>query len=425
MQLKHVMLSKVIVSLPFETEDFMFVHENYELIQSTVLDQIRLIKRGDRIPIHLSIRKSPVWISIEEFGGYQSPNILGIISNETELVVVELNHNNIKSIKVEEKLPHLFAVPSLKPYFACHSFHNLPEICSYKNHSFKILKDDSVHKNCILIPYVIIYNIFKISSKEKIQFSRIHEDMNVPFSSFTHYTFDGMKPEINLLEHSNESIISSPNGISIKTNYSNSDEVIKLKSESNLDNLNTYTNLLLETSYRMILFNGQSGCGKTEIVLETINQLNFRPDYFSRIIYIDLLTSDFESHFDLNSSKTFILDHVDEYLQEGQDDEKINRKYVKLWKKLEWILLMNIENRITIISRTAKIFSKLSTKFSLPFDYVFKHEKSNNWNLQLNHNRFDSIRGLSYAISLLELHILHPLQFSNIYKFNQMNLHSR
>ena len=93
---KCVNLSKVIISLSFETEDWEFLHENFELVQSTVLDQIRLIRRGDRIPIFTSLRKSPLWIFIEEFSGYQSIDTLGIISNDTELVVVETADNHMK-----------------------------------------------------------------------------------------------------------------------------------------------------------------------------------------------------------------------------------------------------------------------------------------------------------------------------------------
>lgn len=419
-----VNLTKVIVSLPFEAEDWNFLHENFELIQSTILNQIRLIRRGDRIPIYTSLRKSHLWILIEEFGGYQSPDILGIISNETQLVVVDAADSHVNHKTCEENL-NLIAVPSSQLHFSCNPIHNLKRICSINNHSFRIVADEKVPKNCIFIPNVIMSDILKVDPKDKILLS-IHNDENtVSFTSFIHYRVDGSKPDFNVLEHSNESIISAYNGFSIKSSQFNFDSTINMK-RSNFDNLNDYAKLLLETSHRMILFYGQSGSGKTEVVLAAINQLNFCPEYTSKIIYVDLLTSELESNCYLNCPKTFILDHVDEYLIDDPDaDEKMKKKYAKLSKKLEWIAQMNTENRVTIISRSSKIFSKLSTTVSLPFDYIFAMEKANNWKFQMNRSPFDSLFGLKEAKSLLELHILHPLQFSNVYKFNQMNLHSR
>lgn len=400
------------------------MHENFELIQSTILDQIRLIKRGDRIPIYTSIRKYPLWLLIEEFGGYQSPDILGIISNDTELVVIEVSDSLVKH-KTGEESVYLIAVPSSQFHISCNPIHNLKRVCSFKKHSFTILADDKVPRDCMLIPNVIMNDIFKINPKDRVLLTISNDENDVPFTSFIHYTVDGSKPEFTAIEHSNESIISASNGFSIKSSNSYEDEIVKIK-HLNFDNLNEYAKLMLETSHRLILFHGQSGCGKTEYVIDAINQLNFCPDYTSKIIYVDLLASELDSNCDFNSSTSFILDHVDEFLVDEPDsDEKMNKKYAKLWKKLEWIIQMNTENRVTIISRSSKIFSKLSTKISLPFDYIFTLENENNWKFQMNRNPFESVFGLKEAKSLLELHILHPLQFSDVYKFNQMNLHSR
>lgn len=421
----YVNLTKVIVSLPFEAEDWIFLHENFELIQSTILDQIRLIKRGNRVPVFTSIRKSPIWLLIEEFGGYQSLDILGIISNETELVVVEASDSHAEHSIPEETIL-LMAVPSSNLHFSCNPIHNLKRICSIKNHSFRIVADEKVPNNCICIPNVIMSDVFKINPKDNVLLSISNDGTDVPFTSFIHYTVDGSKPEFAASEHCNESIISVYNGVSIKikSSSSNSDEIITIKT-LNFDNLNSYAKLVLETSHRMILFHGQSGSGKTEAVLDAINQLNFCSHCKSKIIYVDLLTSELDSNYDFYSPTIFILDHVDEYLTDESDsDEKMNKKYAKLWKKLEWMLQMNTENRMTIISRSSKIFSKLSTKITLPFDYIFTLEKANNWKFQMNRDPFESVFGLKEAKSLLELHILHPLQFSDVYKFNQMNLYS-
>ena len=393
--------------------------------QSTVLDQIRLIRRGDRIPIFTSLRKSPLWIFIEEFSGYQSIDTLGIISNDTELVVVETADNHMKYKALNEIIP-LIAVPSSLTYFTCNPSQNLPQICWFKEHSFKVLADENVPENCIIIPNVVLTDILKITPKEKILLKQFNDKKNVSFTSFIHYTLDGERPDFNPIEHNNETIISSSNGISIKTSDSNFEQMIKLKTVD-FTNLNVYARLLSETFHRMILFHGQPGYGKTETILEAINQLNFRSDYFSKIIYIDLLTSELDPNYSFNDGPiTFIMDHVDEFLLEETDfDEKMNKKYVRLWKNLEYILSMHNNNRVTLVSRSSKIFSKFSSKISFPFDFIFTLEQSNIWKFNLNEDPFNSVFGLNEAKSQLQLHILHPIRFANLYIFNQMNLHSR
>lgn len=418
-------LAKVIISLPFEAEDWKFLHENFELIQTTVLDQIRLIKRGDRIPIHTSIRKSPLWIFIEEFSGYQSRDTLGIISNDTELIVVEKTDNHMKN-KLKEQNTSLIAVPSSQTRFSCNPSHNLPQICSFKDHNFKVLADERVPKNCIIIPHVILADVFKISPKDKIIISEANSDKSTPFSSFIHYTIDGSMPKLNPNEHNNETIISSSNGFSVKTSDSNIEQIVQLKCNDFKD-LNDYAKLLRETAHRMILFHGRSGCGKTQAVRDAIDQLNFSPEFFSKLVYVDLLTSELDLNYNFNDSPiSFIMDHVDEFLlEEAEVDEKVNKKYAQLCKKLENILLMHEENRVTLISRSSKLFSRFSSKISLPFDFIFTLEKQNSWRFKLNDASFDSVFGLSEAKSQLQYHILHPLQFADVYKSNQMNLHSR
>ena len=372
----------------------------------------------------MSKRKSPLWIFVEEFGGYQSPDVWGIISNETELVVIEASNSHLDPKKIDE-IPLLVAVPSSQLHFSCNTSHNLPLICGFKDHNFRVISDDKTPKDCIFIPNVIMTKIFKIEPKDKILLSKINDKNSVPSTSFIHYTLNESKPEFDPSEHANESIISSPDCISIKNSNSNRDEIVRIKCTS-FDNFNVYADLLRQTSHRMILFHGQSGCGKTEIVHNAVNQLNFCPEYSSKIIYIDLLTSELVTNHNYNSSITFILDHTDEYLlQEPDLDENINVKYMKLCKKLESILQMHKENRVTLISRSSKIFSKFATIFLLPFDFIFTLEKLNDWKFHLNCDPFDSVFGLNEAKSLLELHILHPLQFSEVYKLNQMNLHSR
>lgn len=418
-------LAKVIISLPFEAEDWKFLHENFELIQTTVLDQIRLIKRGDRIPIHTTIRKSPLWICIEEFSGYQSRDTLGIISNDTELIVVEKTDNRMKN-KLQEQTISLIAVPSSQTHFSCNPGHNLPQICSFKDNNFKVLADERVPKNCIIIPHVILTDVFKISPKDEIIISEAKSDKSMPFTSFIHYTLDGSKPSLNPNEHNNETIISTSNGFSVKISDSNTEQIVKLKCKD-FNELNDYAKLLHETAHRMILFHGRSGCGKTQTVRDAIDQLNFCPEYFSKIVYVDLLTTELNLNYNFNDVPiSFILDHVDEFLfEEAEVDEKVNKKYAQLCKKLENILLMHEENRITVILRSSKLFSRFSSKISLPFDFIFTLEKSNSWSFEFNADPFDSVFGLNEAKSQLQYHILHPLQFADVYKFNQMNLHSR
>lgn len=417
-------LSKVIVSLPNETEDWQFLNENYELIQNSILNQIRIIKRGQILPIYTEIRNNPLLIKIEEFGGYQSPDMLGIISNDTELVVID-NNDQVQAMEDHhDYLPPLIAVPTSEFYFSCHPSHKLPQICSFQDETFGVSKCESVPINVLLIPDVILSKHFKTAPKDKITLSR-RVEASKSFTGTYQYNIDGKLCNFEPDEHLNKSIISTSGGIVITTSKIDFDQINQIRPFCSAPN-NNFTKYLLKTSHKITLFHGQAGSGKTRMAHESLQQLNYNPEYLSKIEYVDLLTSGLNTDFPDDTPFTLIADHVDEYLQHGEDmDEKGIIKYIILCRKIVHFLGTCKENRVILISRSSKIFSKFSSIASLQFDHIFTFEESQNWSFNINTEPLSGILGLSEAIDSLERFILNPLQFSCVYKANQMDVHSR
>lgn len=420
---KCVNLSKVIVSLLHGTSDWKFLNENYEAIQSLILDQIRLIKKGQSLPIYTSIRKLPLWITIEEFGGYQTSAVLGIISNDTELVVIDSKSDNQVNNHFEIEIPSLFAVPTSDFYFSCNSSNEIPELCSYRDESFRIRKCESVPRNVLFVPDIILSKFFQMHPKEKICLSSGSKFSN-SYSGTYNFSVDGNVCEFESNQHSNETIISTSNGITIKTSEIDFNQTNCIK-PLNIPVNNYFSELLLETIYKCVLFHGQAGSGKTKAAQTAICHLNYSSNFLSQIIYIDLLTSSLDFNFLEESSIVFVIDHVDEYLQSQPGIEKDITKYILFRKKIIDILQICKDNRVILISRSSEIFSYFSSIAMFQFDRIFTAEDSKNWNFEINPAPLTSIFGLNEAKSLLERFILNPLQFSNAYMANQMDVHSR
>lgn len=420
---KCVNLSKVIVSLLNGASDWKFLNENYETIQSLILDQIRLIKKGQSLPIYTNIRKTPLWITIEEFGGYKAPAVLGIISNDTELVVIDSISDDHIYKRFETEIPPLISVPTSDFYFSCNSSHEIPELCSYRDESFRIRKCESVPRNVIFVPDIILSKFFKIHPKEKICLSSGSKISN-SYSGTYNFSINENACEFESNQHSNETIISTPNGIVIKTSEIDYNQMNRIK-PLDIPIKNSIADLLLETFYKCVLFHGQAGSGKTKAAQAAICHLSYSSNFLSQLIYIDLLTSSLDINFLEESSIVFVIDHVDEYLQSQSEIDKDITKYILLYKKIIDILQICKDNRVILISRSSEIFSKYSSIAMFQFDLIFKSEDSKNWNFEINPEPLISVFGLNEAKSLLEKFILNPLQFSYAYKTNQMDVHSR
>lgn len=407
-----------------EAEDWRFLHENYEIIQTLILDQIRLIKRGQSLPIFTDIRKTPVWIKIEEFGGYQSSDALGIISNDTELVVIDSCKDNQNMDENDIKIPPLFAVPSTDLYFSCNPFQKIPEICSYQDETFRIKKSESVPPNVLLVPDFILSEIFQMKSKEKIILSPSYKSA-ASYSGTFNFSVDGNTCNFDYKQHEIETIISVSNGIVVKTSKIDFNQINQIRAVD-IESKNVLATFLIETNHKFVLFHGHPGSGKTKITIEAIKNLNYSANFLSSTIYIDILTSTININFSNETSTVFIIDHVDEYLQSDSEmDEKTITKYVLLYRKIADILLVCKENRVILISRTSKIFSNFSSIAALQFDHIFTLENSKSWNFKVNQEPLDSVFGLNEAKKILERCILNPLQYSDAYKANQMDVHSR
>jgi hypothetical protein len=418
-------LSKVIVSLLHGASDWKFLNDNYEMIQSLILDQIRLIKKGQSLPIYTNLRKLPLWIKIEEFGGYQTSDALGMISNNTELVVIDSKFDNQSSHNSEiDKFTSLLAVPTSDFHFSCNSSHEIPELCSFRNESFRIRKLETVPPNILLVPDFILSKIFNLNAKEKITLSPSLKYSNSYTGSYS-FSVNGNVCEFENNMHTKETIISTPNGVAIKTSEIDFNHINRIRPYIK-PSKNIFTELLLDTFFKCVLLHGLAGSGKTKAAQEAIQYLNYLPNFLSQIIYIDLLKSSLNLNFSEEIPIVFVIDHVDEYLQSQSDiEEKDAIKYILLCKKIVDILQYCKSNRVILISRSSRIFSNYSSIVTLQFDRIMTFEGSKKWDFEVNPEPLACVFGLNEAKFMLERFILNPLQYSDAYMANQMDVYSR
>lgn len=349
--------------------------------------------------------------------------MLGIISNDTELVIIDYNDDQGIN-RLDTEIPTLLAVPSVNFTFLCNPCHKVPEICSYRDEYFRISTCDSVPPNVLLVPDLILSDFFNLMPKDKILLSP-GVKYSESYSGTFNFSLDESLCEFDPNQHPNETIISTSNGIVVKTSKIDFDQITQIR-PLNLSKMNVLTQFLLDSSHKFILFHGQPGSGKSKNALEAVNQLNYDPKFFSQAIYIDLLSSPSNINVPEEKSIVAVIDHLDEYLQPHfETDEKNIMDYILLFKKIRGILQSCNENRVVLISRSIRVFSNFSSIVPLQFDHIFALENSKHWEFKVNPEPLTSVFGLNEAKYLLERYILSPLQFSHAFITNQMDVHSR
>lgn len=410
------------VSLPNGSEDWKLLYQDFESLQSLILNQIRLVKRGNLFPIYSKSRNTPLWIKVEEFDGYKSPEKLGVISNDTELVFIDSISE--PSPNVSSFVHSFIVVPTFGFEFHCNSAHGTPDICRFKDHQFIVRKCETVPQGVLLVPDIILKDVFKICSKEKIEIcSSISE---IPeFFSTINYSADG---GICIFESSNhliETIISTPTGIVVKSSNSEPNVIIPLNTEKSFES-NSFSEFISKTEHRIILFNGQSGCGKSKAIGDAIQYLNHSSSYLFKMIYFDLLETSDLSFSNIEDFSVIILDHVDEYLLvESDSDDEVTKKYIRLCRDISDLVSMYKMVKFVIVTRSNKDFTQFLPKFPLRFDYSFSLQKFEGWTFDINLQPFEDVLGLVEAKLSLQRLILNPLKFYSVYKANNMDLHSR
>lgn len=402
------------------------------MLQNRILDQHRLVKKGIRMPIYTDSRMDPFYIVIEELCGYKSNSVYGILSNDTELVVINSSDcaDDINSSpRFEPRIIDLVSIPTTSFKFFSNSLCGLSRLCSFKEHSFIVEIDDSLPEGVILVPEIILISIFKLRAKSKICISSNSSKVfDMTLLGQYHFSVDGLNCKYDSNIHIGETVIPCDNGIIAFSNEIGTTKVCPIEISSLLP-LNCFASFLHSSSKRMILFHGPSGCGKSKTVLDAMTQLNFRPDFHFQFQYLDLSVKSFtidESLYVYDKS-IIILDHADEYLNENEneDREKPSRKLFKLHYTIMNLLSRSSLCRICLIVRSIRDFSGFLKNAPLPFDFLFTSvpEKSE-WGLAKPHGPWNDIFGQKHAKLQLERYILNPIRFNYIFQANNMKLHS-
>lgn len=437
---KHVDLHKVIVSLPVSA-DWSLVHANFEVLQAVILDQVRLVRRGDHIPLFTPLRAEPVWIRIDEFGGYQQADRLGILHNDTEVIVLSEPPTCETRDTCREQV--LRVLPARSNYFAIHSsiLHGTQHM-SLLNHRVRVSPDDTLPPGYLQVPDAILAEIFRLSPKSfvTVRLEGDAPDSRPPprvilLSSTTGRDDPPSATHIhNLLKtHPSETIIP----LSCDT------FIVREPGDAGPTEIRHFTSLsrgvsnvlatfileqMIKSNRRLCLFSGGIGSGKTRLVHEAIRFLDYSSHCPLQIGYLDALCDPLSAS--LRPSQLIVVDHVDEFLDQEEDDTGrfASRRYMELCSLVETVLLQT-DGRVMLITRSNRALAPHLSTHPLPVDCVFSNQPS--WDgaprdtapLRSTPAPLPLVLGLEEAKAVLAQHIFNPLRFASLYRANGMKAH--
>ncbi len=401
-------------------EDWRLVHEHWAVLEETILDQIRLVKKGSTVQLWAPFKPSggPVQLLIEDF---DAKSQYGVIDSNTELIIVP---------KVPQQTPFqkkLQILPGLDDDFVTSQM--MEGFYQIGDFNVKLKKDDSIPPEFIRIPYYLIETVFKTMSKQCITCTNVSK---APKQQFTFQVLpQGQTPSSIAFTDSMTTLDCCSQGCAI------------IKSDSEQENI-YYKPLLLKPSlngpfaeflmkpFSVALIEGKIGAGKSVAIKEAKEALEWSPHFHLPIEYIDLCEQK-QLDFPLTpSSCLFILDHFDEFV-EGEDqeesggvfdEERAASRFKAAVKRITGVV-QKYGHRVVLLLRSSRTLQKYWRTCSLPIDQVYKFES-----LQKLHSvdsivlnpSFGQVFGAKDILHALQKNILNPIKYASLYSANGLKL---
>jgi len=370
-----------------------------------------------------------VWIKFCEFSGFKERVQSGIIQSDTELVVSYdfFEKNTSPHINLS-----LIIVPCIDgSELKANPIYSLPELLTIFHKKFravvKVVADESVPEGYLAVPTFALEYGLQLKPKSLINLRKYDstaafKGIKLVSCSELHIT-DNELTQFSLQHPSETLFILSNEAVVLRTDADESNSVQRVKVPPISPQNSAYSldfERSIRSDYKLMLLEGQSGSGKTQLLKGVQNHLNYSYTP-QKLIYFDCLHS-FNlhtiSHF--QSQDIIVLDHFDELLhsQDSEPDIKIFPKYREL------VLLITKICKVIIVVRSIRNFGNIYLSTApLPVDQIFTHHQANDlWSdFPLNSVNYSAIvHGQSLVLESLKQYILHPLKYHRLYVSNGM-----
>lgn len=381
-------------------EHWRLVNENRDLIEGIILDQIRLMKRHQRVPLWFEDQNTMIWIRLESGGEY------GLLGFDTELIVEQASESSVIEFEIT-------LIPGLRDGFywrKAGGLHRIGDEAIVNVHS-----DPQIPEGFLQIPYYILDHLFQLPSKSKITCKKVAKSK----LEYPHQWIISLKeidPAIVALQF--ESVVFVGEGAAMIGSAEPRKNIIyqKIPAPPVMNELATF---LLNES-KLLLIEGEAGVGKTAQIQQAISALNWNHDFGLPIKYYDLQSE--TPLLGIFSSKClYILDHFDEYFEEEGEEAKELDKFRKIVKQINHST-QTLGHSVTLVVRSSRNLIKYMQGCGwLSFDASFTIEKSCNTSVTLTDSpTFDHVLGSQSALLQLKRLLFNPIKYEHIYAANGM-----
>lgn len=387
-----------------ESEDhWRLVNENRGLIEGIILDQIRLMKRHQRVPLWFGDQNVMIWIRLESGGEY------GLLGFDTELIVEQAGEAAV----VDENEFQMTLIPGLKDGFYWRKAGGLYRIG--EDAVVNVHSDPQIPEGFLQISYYILDHLLQLTSKSKINCKKVaKKKLEYPHQ----WILSSKEAKPVIVSFQFESVVFVEAGAAMIGSAVPRKNIIyqKIPAPPLMNELVTF----LLNEQKLLLIEGEAGVGKTAQIQQAIHALNWSYDFVLPIKYYDLQTE--TPILANNSSKClYILDHFDEYFEgEGEEAQELD-KFRNIVKQINHST-QTLGQSIALIVRSSRNLIKYMRSCGwLSFDAKFTIEKSCNASLIVTDSpAFDHVLGTHSALRQLKRLLFHPIKYEHIYAANGM-----
>lgn len=393
-------LKKAVVLVDGE-DHWMLLNKNRDSIESIILDQIRLMKRHQRLPIWFG--DQVIWIKLESGGEY------GLLGFDTELIVEQAT----EAVQVEEI--EMSLIPGLRDGFYWKKSAGLYRI---REETVRIQADPQIPEGFLQVPYYLLEHVFALPPKSKINCERVVKTkLEFPHQwTISHSAATNTFNSLNSFDFESIMFVAEGTAVIGSTEARKNIQYKEVK-PIQFDELATF----LMKKPKIALIEGDAGVGKTIQIQQAIMALNWRHEFPLIIKYYDMLS---ETPIIGNERfrTLYILDHFDEYFEEQEEAEPENRqKFLKIAKQINHAT-QTLDHSVAIIVRSCRNLTKYMRGCGmLSFDASFTCETVKNTSMTLiDSPAFDHVLGSQATLLRLKCLLFNPIKYEHIYAANGM-----
>lgn len=433
-----------------DSEDWRVVHELWSLLEESILDQIRLLKRGSEVKVCLPVLGSngglrQVSLFVEDFDGGSGAGRFGIIDADTELIVVprRTSHHQLSSSTTVK----LQILPGMEDRFsAC-----LP-LTSVGGLSVDVSVDEALPEGFIRVPYYLIEHLFASRPKAFItcstQRQKRSEQQQQQFSYFIHPE-DKQPPQQSPVKANPAQDVAFIDGgtalVKAASATAEKADISYVPLSEPASEVSELAGFLSKEQFGVAVIEGKAGVGKTVAVKKALQELDWATQFKRPIHYLDLQGQRQQQQLNLSTigghqAALIVLDHFDEFIIDGQDhsgaevdEEAAALRFKSTVKRVNSAIQLFQHQFVLLMRSTRSLTTYWRLCGSFPIDKVYSMDSGNSSSsITRKHVRdqitlnptFVTVLGNESrsVISALQKHILNPIKYSQLYTANGLAL---